>query len=207
MHVLRLRVRRHASHGRRHDPQDHQGRERLRPRARMVQGARDRRSPVRARRRARGEHRGGDRGGGADPGQGALPGDLRPLRHHLRGAATGSGDRRHDRRQRGYHHVGVPWSVRHRVPGHRRKHGNPGRDPQPRRPAGVLGRQSRRVSPAPVHALRSDGQGDVRAERPEGPHRGAGGRAPHAERGGGGHLRAGEAAARFRGALGACVRW
>ena len=77
-----------------------------------------------------------------------FPVDLRALRHHLRGAAAGSGDRRHDRRQRGYHHVGVPRSVRHRVPGHRRKHGNPRRDPQPRRPAGVLGRQSGRVPPA-----------------------------------------------------------
>ena len=37
------------------------------------------------------------------------------------------------------------------------------------------------------------GERDVRAERPEGSHRGAGRCTPHAKRGGGGHLRAGEA--------------
>ena len=51
-----------------------------------------------------------------DPRRGAIPRHLWPVGHHVRGAARGGVDRRHDRRQRRHHHLGVSRTDGHGVP-------------------------------------------------------------------------------------------
>ncbi len=175
----------------------------MRARACLVQGARPRGASPGTDRGARGEHRGGDRGRRPHPRRRALSDDLRSVGYDLRGAAPGGRHRRHDRGQHRYDHVGLPWTERHGLPGGGREHRDAGRDPQPGRPGDLLGRQSGRIASPAVHSLFGDRERHVHSQREEGPHRRAGRRAAHAERGGGRHLPAGEAAPRLRGPVGA----
>ena len=107
-----------------------------------------------------------------------------------------------DAREHRHHHLGLPWPLGHRLPGRGREHRHPGRDQEPRGSGDLLGRQSGRIAPEALHALRRDPEGHVHPEWAQGPLRRPRRCAPHPERPGRGPLPPSQAGPGLRAALG-----
>ena len=125
---------------------------------------------------------------------------LRPEQHHLRGAARGGRAGRADRRRDRQPHLALTRSHRDRRPVGWQGHVHAGRSQEPGRLHHLLGRQPGRVPSAALHQVHAHAEGQVRAQRPQGPHDGAGGHPRDAERQGRRHLPAGPARQGLRGA-------
>ena len=116
---------------------------------------------------------------------------------------AGRADRRRDRQP----HLALTRPNRDRRPVGWQSVLHAGRSQEPGRPHHLLGRQPGRVPPAALHQVHAHAEGQVRAQRPQGPHDGAGGHPRDAEREGRRHLPAGPAGQGLRGASPSCGPW
>ncbi len=125
----------------------------------------------------------------------------------MRIAARGGRHRRLDRRQRRHDDQRLPRSVGHGVSGRGRSDLLAGRSPQPRRPDHLLGIEPGRKPSAALHQVQPDAQGDVRAQRSQGPHLRRGRRAQDEVRQGRRHLPRRSSRGGTSRHCGPCGRW
>ena len=167
-----------------------------------------RRTPLSRRpdRRQAGHGRRRRRSRGRVPPRGRHAARLRPQQHHLRSPARGGLAGRTDRRRHRQPHIALTRSNRNRRPVGWQSDLHAGRSQEPGRLHHLLGRQPGRVPSAALHEVHAHAEGQVRPQRPQGPHDGPGRHPRDAERQGRRHLPADPAGQGLRGAHRSCAR-